>query len=133
MSDFNLNKYTFIKKTVNGKLIHFKLTESELDGETEYEFVGEDELGYTCFYSYDYFDTFMYDEQEVEEAKDEIIETDLRLIFEVNTEETYDGLCHYYRSSLIDADDDSNACYGALDESKRISTSEFVRFITGDK
>lgn len=128
-----LASWQFTKRSVNGKLIHFKLTESQLDGKSTYEFVGEDELGHICFYSYDYFSAFMHDEQEVEEAKNEIIKTELRLIFEVNTEETYDGLCHYYRSSLINADDSTNTCYGILDEFKRISTNEFLHFITEDK
>lgn len=36
MSDFSLSEYAFTKRSVNGKLIHFKLTESQLDGKSTY-------------------------------------------------------------------------------------------------
>lgn len=134
LSNEQLRSYDFTVNTCNGHAINFVLSDVSDDSVgPEYEYLAYDELGYVCFYSYDYFGAFMHDEQEVEEAKNEIIKTELRLIFEVNTEETYDGLCHYYRSSLINADDSSNTCYGILDEFKRISTNEFLHFIIEDK
>lgn len=131
MANIDTSKFTFFKKTVNNKAVFFELVEDAYEGELEYEFVAKDEFGYACFFSYDHFNEFMHTEQDIEETKQRILDLDLRLVYEAKTIEHDDGLHHFYKSKLVNADDNSSTYFGPLTESKEIATTAFIKFLLG--
>lgn len=130
MTNIDTSKFTFTKKTTNNKTVFFELVEDTYEGESEFEFIAKDELGYACFFSYDYFNEFMRTEQEIEDAMHSILDLELQLAYEAKTIEHNHDLHHFYKSKLVSVDDDCT-CFGPLTESKEITTADFVKFLLG--